>query len=78
MKLQCSFKQRCCGLYVSAESNTAHCLLLVVQARLWQVGKLMPQKLARHMEVRHATNPLSLCPVCPRSASSLNLVRHKG
>lgn len=22
-----------------------------VQARLWQVGKLMPQKLARHMEV---------------------------
>ena len=22
-----------------------------MQARLWQVGKLMPQKLAKHMEV---------------------------
>lgn len=25
-----------------------------MQARLWQVGKVMPQKLARHMEVRLA------------------------
>ena len=26
-------------------------LCMPAQARLWQVGKLMPQKLAKHMEV---------------------------
>lgn len=29
-----------------------------VQARLWQVGKLMPLKLARHMEVSFGMHAL--------------------
>ncbi len=44
--------------YDLSEYNMSQCLLLLVQARLWQVGKLMPQKLARHMEVRQAWIPL--------------------
>lgn len=37
---------------------TERCLQSV-QARLWQVGKLMPQKLARHMEVSFGMHTLA-------------------
>ena len=42
-------------------ASWSQCLCVIVQARLWQVGKLMPQKLARHMEVRGVPqNPFSV------------------